>query len=129
MTQHHIKRTDREWLDLIHDCYGSGLTIRTWCAQHDITVKSFYYHTRQLRQKGYAFPQRASLITQKKQEVVCIGISDDTVSGISMHNHSSTGASDTPAACVNFCGIHIEISNHAAQDAVINIFRALQQLC
>ena len=43
MTQHHIKRTDQEWLDLIHDCYGSGLTIGTWCAQHDITVKSFTF--------------------------------------------------------------------------------------
>ncbi len=79
MTQHHIKRTGQEWLDLIRNCYGSGLKVRTWCAQHDITVKAFYYHTRQLRQKGYAFPQRNAPITLEKQEVVFIGVSDDTL--------------------------------------------------
>lgn len=129
MTQHRIKRTDQEWLDLIRNCYSSGLKVSTWCAQHDITVKAFYYHTRQLRQKGYGFPQRDSLIPQEKQEVVRIGVSDDMASGIPSHNRSVADISDNPAACVDFRGIHIEISNHAAQDVVVNIFRALLQLC
>lgn len=129
MAQRRIKRTDQEWLDLICNCYNSGLKVRTWCVQHGITLKSFYYHTRQLRQKGFELPRRDALIPQEKQEVVCVGISDDAASGIPGRNRSLTDPPDNPAACVDFRGFHIEISNHAAQDVVINIFRALHQLC
>lgn len=77
MIQHRIKRTDQKWFDLINDCQTSGLKVKTWCEQHDITAKALYYHTRQLRQKGYALSKRiAGSSSPEKQEVVCLDVSN-----------------------------------------------------
>ena len=53
MAQKRIKHTDQEWFDLITECRTSKLKVKDWCKQHGITAKALYYHTRQLRQKGY----------------------------------------------------------------------------
>lgn len=128
MTQHRIKRTDQEWFDLINDCQTSGLKVKTWCEHHDITAKALYYHTRQLRQKGYALSKKiAGSSSPEKQEVVCLDVSN----GISADalSHPMIDANHTSAISIDFHGIHIGISNHAALDTIRNTFRVLQELC
>ena len=34
MAQKRIKRTDREWFDLIKDCKTSSLKVKIWCEQY-----------------------------------------------------------------------------------------------
>lgn len=128
MTQHRIKRTDQEWFDLIIDYQASRSKVCTWCEQHGITAKTLYYHTRRLRQKGYAILGKNAVSShQEKQEVVCLGVSDEVPAGTLPH--SVMDASHAPAVCIDLHGIRIGISNHAAQETVQNTFRALQQLC
>lgn len=128
MAQKRIKRTDQEWFGLINDCRTSGLKVKTWCEQHNITAKALYYHIRQLRQKGYAIPQRAMVsISQEKQEVVCLDISDGISADVPVH--PAMDAADPAAIRISFHGIHIEVSNHAGQETITNTFHALQVLC
>lgn len=124
MVQKHPKRTDQEWFALIQDCRSSSLKTQTWCEQHNITLKAFYYHARQLRQKGYAIPQRtAPAIPAQRQEVVCLGSPHAALSSRIREN------ADTAAIRIDFHGVFIEVSNQAAQDTIQNTFRALQGLC
>ena len=128
MAQHRIKRTDQEWFDLITDCQTSGLKVTTWCEQHSITTKALYYHTRQLRQKGYTISKKTAVSSHlEKQEVVCLGVSDEV--SASVRSHSVMDTNHTSAVCIDFHGIHIGVSNHAAQETIRNTFRALQELC
>lgn len=42
-----------KWMNLIQQWSASGLTKKEWCRQNDISIKSFYYWQRQLRQEAY----------------------------------------------------------------------------
>ncbi len=130
MNEKHLKRTDQEWFELIQDCRTSGLKIKVWCEQHSVTIKALYYHTRRLRQKGYAIPQRTVAATPlEKQEGVCLGIPNDTPSLMAAPSHSVMGTAGTAAIRIDFYGVLIEVSNHAAQDTITNTFHALRGLC
>lgn len=129
MAQHRIKRTDQEWFNLINLCRTSGMKVKTWCEQYGITVKALYYHTRQLRQKGYAIPYKQTAISQEKQEVVCLNIADEEFSDLPAQPYPDVKGDNEPAVCIDFRGIHIKVSNHAAQDTIIHTFQALRELC
>ena len=130
MAQHRIKHTDQEWFDLINNCRTSGLKVKTWCEQQGITAKALYYHTRQLRQKGYELPQRAlPSIPAQKQEAVCLDIPVGGTLSRTGQAYPILDAGYAPAIHIDFHGIRIGVSDHAAQDTVINTFRALRELC
>ncbi len=130
MNQNHMKLTDQEWFDLIRDCRSSGLTVRDWCSRHDLTVKAFYYHTHQLRKKGYAVPDKTmSSAPSEKHEIVCLNIADNVSAGWTVPRGPATEAVSGAALSIDFHGIMVGISNHAAQDTITNTFRALRSLC
>ncbi|MCD8134151.1 MAG: IS66 family insertion sequence element accessory protein TnpB [Clostridiales bacterium] len=130
MARKYTKRTDDEWFVMIQDCMSSGLTIKAWCQQHGITIKAFYYHRRTLRQMGYNIPQRSlSCGAREKQEAFCVDLSD----GQPVHRNTpavGTAITDDSAAIrIDFCGMSIAVSNHAAPDTVTNTLSALRMLC
>ena len=130
MTQIKLKRTDEEWFALINDCRTSGLKVKVWCEQHSITSKALYYHTNRLREKGYDIPQTtAAAVRKQKQEVVCLDIPDERSFSVPAQASPVMRVDSTAAVCITFRGIHIKVSNHAAQDIITNTFHALQELC
>lgn len=130
MNQNHMKLTDQEWFDLIRDCRSSGLTVRDWCSRHDLTVKAFYYHTHQLRKKGYEIPDKTmSSVPSQKQEIVCLNIAGSFSDDWTVPRGSAKEAASGAALSIDFHGIMIGISNHAAQDTITNTLRALHSLC
>lgn len=130
MAQKRIKRTDQEWFDLIQDCRTSGMKVKAWCKQHNVTAKALYYHIRRLRQEGYAIPQRTmETAPQEKQEVVCLGIPNGISAGGTAVYDSASGSADTASLRLDFHGVLIEVFNHAVQETITNTLRALQSLC
>lgn len=129
MAQKRIKHTDQEWFDLIRECRTSELKVKVWCEQHGITPKALYYHTRQLRQKGYSIPQKpVADIQPEKQEVVCLGIPDHPFPDRSLQPYHAVDES-MAAIRVGFHGIQMEVTNHAGQEVITNLFHALLELC
>ena len=131
MARKRVKHTDQEWLDLILDCKRSSVTNQTWCEQHSITIKTLAYHTRRLRRLGYEIPNKTPVSVpreKQKQEVVCLQIPDGPPSCRGMSSLLPEG-SFPAAARIDFHGILIDLSNHASQEAVSNIFHALLPLC
>lgn len=39
----------RQWLEVIKRCQASGMTVKTWCEENNISIKSYYYRLRKLR--------------------------------------------------------------------------------
>jgi hypothetical protein len=52
MTAREAKRQYRlkEWANMIEDRGQSGLTIRAWCSQNEISIRSYYYWLKQVRE-------------------------------------------------------------------------------
>lgn len=130
MAQKRIKHTDQEWFELIKDCKTSSLKVKTWCEQHGITEKAIDYHTRRLRQKGYTVPRKIpQAIPYEKQEVVCLDLSKSLFSDQEEILSSDPFTAHAAALRFNFQGIPIEVSNHAAREAIENTLLALRSLC
>lgn len=124
-----LKRTDQEWFDLIQDCRTSGLKFNRWCEQNGITIKALYYHTRRLQQKGYSIPERGISATPKQRQDI---IQLDIPGSLSVGSGGEPAlAPETSAAAVriDFHGVLLEISNHAAPDIITNIVHALLKQC
>ena len=129
MAQKRIKHTDQEWFDLITECRTSKLKVKDWCKQHGITAKALYYHTRQLRQKGYTIPQKpATDLHQEKQEVVCLGVAQ-ALSDDRSTKFSALTDEGRAAVCLNFHGIHMAVTNHAGKEVISNLFQVLLESC
>ena len=63
----HPRRSDEEWLDIIHECRTSGLPDKTWCEEHHIQTSKFYYHIRRLRAKTCEITERKDTLPQKQE--------------------------------------------------------------
>ncbi|WP_144029028.1 IS66 family insertion sequence element accessory protein TnpA, partial [Paenibacillus rigui] len=40
----------QQWTEIIRDCRSSGQTVVRWCAEHGVSVKSYYYWLRKVRE-------------------------------------------------------------------------------
>lgn len=40
----------KQWVQRIHECRSSGLTVAVWCAEHNIKLSSYFYWLRRVRQ-------------------------------------------------------------------------------
>lgn len=130
MAQKRIKRTDQEWFELIKDCKSSSLKVKTWCEQHRITAKALDYHTRRLRQNGYAIPKKiAPTVPYEKHEIVCLDV-PQSISGTKAASFALNPQSLHPMVLhLDFHGVHMEISNDAVQETITKTLLALQNLC
>lgn len=122
------KRSDQEWLTLIHECRNSGLSDKHWCEEHHIHTSNFYYQIRRLRNKACEIPESSYSVMNSKQEIVEVSFADPVSYPASAIN-SSLPADPETAARISLQGIQIEITNVAAKDTVFHILSALQQLC
>ena len=71
----HPRRSDEEWLNIIHECRTSGLPDKIWCEEHHIQPSKFYYHIRRLRAKACEIKERKDTLPQK-QEVVPVSFAE-----------------------------------------------------
>lgn len=127
MAQKRIKRTDQEWFELIRDCKTSSLKVKIWCEQHGITAKALDYHSRRLRQKGYMIPQRnVKTVPCETRDIVCLDIPQNIQAD---QMSSAPRTANVTVLQLDFQGVHMEISNGAAQETITNTLLALQSLC
>jgi len=41
----------KQWTEIIQACQSSGMTVKAWCAENGINIKSYYYRLRKLCEK------------------------------------------------------------------------------
>ena len=123
----HPRRSDEEWLDIIHECRTSGLPDKTWCEEHHIQPSKFYYHIRRLRAKACEITERKDTLPQK-QEVVQVTFEQPAVSEHPQSCLSKDAKADA-AILVQINGFQIGITNAASESAIFHTLSALHRLC
>lgn len=119
------RRSDTEWMKLIHECRTSGLGDKDWCEQHDIPISTFYTKVTRLRKKACEVPTANHRSIRETQQVVPLPIIDETDE---MYENAAINEA-APVVVIKRNGYCIEISNHAARETIFNTLAVLQQLC
>jgi putative transposase len=47
------KTTDEKWAPIIQKCRSSGMGVRPWCRENDVSEKQFYYWERRIKGKDF----------------------------------------------------------------------------
>ena len=68
----HPRRSDEEWLNIIHECRTSGLSDKIWCEEHHIQPSKFYYHIRRLRAKACEITEQEVVPVSFAEQKFCI---------------------------------------------------------
>ena len=97
-----------EWSRQVEECRNSGLSVRSWCEQHQIAVSTFHYRQ-----------QKVWKALQKSSQFVEVPLSFDESRG-------NIIAVDKIAASLRIGGICAEVHNGADEATLTAIFRALK---
>ena len=128
MSKKQVKRTDEEWMNLIHECRASGLSDKNWCEEHQIPVSSFYYQVRRLRKMACEISPKKDFITEKQPEIVELSFNDAKVYPMRTEVETKRALNE-PAVKIIASGMQIEITNAAKSTMLYAILSSLQRLC
>ena len=124
----HPRRSDEEWLNIIHECRTSGLSDKAWCEEHHIHTSKFYYHIRRLRAKACEITERENTVSQQ-QEVVPVSFLEQEFCIPTARTSGAEGFHSDTVITVCMNGIQIGISNNAARETIAHTISVLQGSC
>ena len=111
----------QSWSELIAECQSSCMTVKDWCAMHDINIKTYYYWLRKIRKQvldnspipvNSTLPKAAETqISFKKLEV------ESPVSGMQA------------AVIVHLPQATLEVAQGTDQQTVEAVLLALKSIC
>ena len=103
-----------QWTNIIKECLASGMPKTTWCREHGISDKSFFYWQRILREEAYLTTLENTLTPAVKENSV--PTTTDFVE-IKMTDQTSSSASPfKPDVVIRRGSVSIEISNTATDE-------------
>ena len=103
-----------QWTNIIKECLASGMPKTTWCREHGISEKSFFYWQRILREEAYLTTLENTLTPVVKENTA--PTTTDFIE-IKMTDHASIPASPfKPDVIIRRGSVSIEISNTAPED-------------
>lgn len=114
------------WMDVIRQCRASGLTNQTWCEQHDISLKSYYYWLAKIRKLALEdLPRKKNGIhTLKEQQPALLTDSPSDFAELPLPvRHVSHSA---PAAILHIGSITVELYEDTSCRMLETILKAVQ---
>jgi len=115
---------DEYWMNCIQQCRVSGLSDYAWCNKNGISVSSFYYNFKRLRNKASVIPATIPNAIDKP-EIVPIHY-NELQEAKTIHHLKQT---DSVAIRLEYNGVVMAISNDADTTIITATLKALQQLC
>lgn len=106
----------RQWTKIIQECQASNLTVKAWCSQHNVGIKSYYYWLRKIR-LSYC-QATGNQNPAVKQEIVPLKFKPQPSSS-SIH----------PAVTIHLGTASIDIAEGTAQATIEAALRSLQSVC
>lgn len=109
-----------QWIQIIRECRSSGQTVLSWCNDHDINPKSYYYWLKRVRTAACeALP---SLVTGSNNTIVAVDIPADKT------EIESPSKEETSDIVLHFGTVTLELRNNASPTLIENTLRALQNV-
>jgi hypothetical protein len=113
------------WISRICDCRSSGKSVRDWCSDNGIGIKTYYYWMRKIKQEAFD-----SLPADRKVKVL------DTVSSYPASSFAEFRLPDetvssnlSSAVILHLNGATLEIHNGASDTVIESTLRVLKKLC
>ena len=97
----------REWAKIIQECEASGLSNKEFCEQNGVSIKSYYYWLRKLREAA---------MHQNQPSLVQLTSTTDECNRIDEMIH------------IQFRSARLDLPGNTDAEAVIAILRSLQSL-
>ena len=103
-----------QWTSIIKECPASGMPKTTWCREHGISDKSFFYWQRILREEAYLTTLENTLTPAVKENPA--PTTTDFIE-IKMTDQASSSTSPfKPDVVIRRGAVSIEISNTATEE-------------
>ena len=112
----------KQWAQAISDCQSSGQTVVSWCASHNINIKSYYYWLRKLR-----LAQIDNLPAEVKSNIQ-IKPSEAAISFKKLEVQAPLPDLQ-PAVIIRLPNATLEVVNGAMQQTVEAVLLALRSTC
>jgi hypothetical protein len=109
-----------KWMEIIRKCRSSGQTVTTWCTEHHVSTKSYYYWLKRVRE---AACEALPAIHSDQRTIVPIDLSTPKT-----WNNNVDTVSTSSEIVVHMGAVTLEIRNHASPTLIEHTLRALQHV-
>lgn len=109
------------WIQRIRECKESSQTVTAWCAENNISLKSYYYWMRKIKREAF------DALPQERKPRVPSEVSPATV--FAEISKSSTVLTSGTAVILRIGETAVEIQNGADAVTIENVLRILHTLC
>lgn len=107
-----------QWTEIVRQCRSSGQPVAVWCAENNISITSYYYRLRRIREAACeALPSLSA-----NHSMVPVDIPVHNVEADSSNQASSSDI------VVRMGSVTLEISNNASATLIEATLRALQHV-
>jgi putative transposase len=109
-----------QWIGIVRECLESGQTVISWCKEHDIDTRKYYYWLQKIR----AAACKALPPVNKEGSIVPIEIHGSSLSTLveGTHVHKEPAVADIVIRLG--CAV-LEIHNNASASLIENAIKAL----
>jgi len=107
-----------QWTQIVRECRGSGQTISTWCEDHNIDPKKYYYWLKKVRE---AACEALPALSSGNGSIIPVDVPAQKVDSV---------AADSPSADIvlHLGSVTMELHNNATAILIENTLRALQNV-
>lgn len=111
----------RQWAGIVKGCRGSGKTIKSWCEEQGVNIKSYYYWQKQVREAACH-----ELSAYQGQAIKAVSATSDLVFA-ELRIPEVNKAADT-AVTIRLNNAVIEIHNGAEATVIESALRVLKNI-
>lgn len=109
-----------QWIEVVRECRGSGKAVTSWCAEHDINPKKYYYWLKKVRTAACnTLPD----VIEKEQQLVPLNVGE-----LKKDSNAFIQTTQT-AVIIRLNSAVVEIQNGATEIVIQNTLQAIKNLC
>ena len=112
------------WTTLFHEQTASGLTIKSWCAENNVSIHAFYYW-RKVAKERYVkslIPEIVPLSPANPE----VHQPESSSESSNLYNSRNLSSSINPVARISFRDADIEIGAAASDETIVSIVKAVR---
>jgi|GEM_PF-424805 len=118
-----------KWGELIKECRNSGIPVRTWCAENQISPGKYYYWLKVLRNEVLInSSNNSNLPVQRFTEVKIAATSNNNISQRLNMGIADDGSSNI-CATLKVNSFSLQISNSANLNVLEHTIKVLNSIC
>lgn len=115
----------RQWADDINERLARGVKVRDWCEEKQISLKTYYYRLRRVRESAIADASERQILIAG-DTILPKGGLPSGFAELPVERHSGHAA---PAIVLRYMGGILEINNEAEQGTIEKTLLALASTC